>query len=112
MKLSSSNLPTLTLSQGLWKRLSNRTLTDSKWNDAVSSDEGTSRKEMFFSSVPPVRMSRPLKLNPVWSRPATPLAVSAAILLVLSRLQNGVIRSVIGQYDGFCQIGASLSFIN
>src|SRR5215471_18574268 len=112
MKLSSSNLPHFTLSQGLWNKLSKRTLADSKWKAPVSSEDGTRRNEMFFSRVPPVRISRPLRLNPVWESPATPEGVSAAILFVLSRLQNGVMRNVIGQYDGFCQIGESLSFIN
>src|SRR6266478_3943073 len=108
MKLSSSNFPTFTFSHGLLKRLSNRTLADSKWKAPVSSEEGTSRKVMFFSRVPPVRMSNPLRLKPVVVIFCSPVrAVSTGTLLTLSRLQYGVMRNVIGQYDGFCQIGAS-----
>src|SRR5579884_4557998 len=40
------------------------------------------------------------------------MAVSMATLSVLSRCQLGVMRKVTGQYDGFCQIGESRSFIN
>src|SRR5260370_40377297 len=105
MKLSSSNFPTFTLSQGLWNKLSKRAFTDSKWKAPVSSEEGTSRNEMFFSRVPPVRMSSPPKLNPVVARPVWPLAVSADILLMLSRLQNGVMRKRIGQYPRCFQMG-------
>src|SRR5438270_11460103 len=112
MKLSSSNFPTFTFSHRLWNRLSKRTFTDSKWKAPVSSAEGTSRKEKLFSRVPPVRISSPLRLKPeVVIRCSPVAAVSIATLFVLSRLQNGVMRRVIGQYDGFCQIGASRSFI-
>src|SRR5215475_14039857 len=97
MKLSSSNLPHFTFSQGLWNKLSKRTFADSKWKAPVSSEDGTRRNEMFFSKVPPVKMSKPLRLKPVVAKLVTPLAVSAEILLVISRLQNGVMRNVIGQ---------------
>src|SRR6266404_1850883 len=114
-KLSSSNFPSLTLTHGLWKRLSSLTLTDSKWKAPRLSDEGTSRKEIFLSSVPPVRISSPVKSKPVdvsLRIPGVPAGVSKEILSVLSRCQKGMMRSVIGQYDGFCHIGASLSFIS
>ena len=68
---------------------------------------------MFFSSVPPVRMSNPLRLKPLVVSRCSPVgALSTATLFALSRLHDGVMRRVIGQYDGFCQIGASLSFIS
>ena len=45
-------------------------------------------------------------------RNLVPLGPSIATWLVLSRCQFGVMRNVTGQYDGFCQIGESRSFIN
>src|SRR5438067_925851 len=116
MMLSSSILPNLKFSQGLFNRLSKRTQADSNPNSPVFSMEGTSRKEMLSYNVPPLRMSMPDRSNP-WVlslvsvvSPGTPVCTST--LLTLSRCQCGVMRNATGQYDGFCQIGESRSFIN
>jgi len=44
--------PTFTLTQPDLKRLLKRTFADSKWKAPALSAEGTSRKLMFFASVP------------------------------------------------------------
>src|SRR6266849_3380162 len=116
MKLSSSNFPNLKLSHEVCKRLSKRTQADSKWNAPVLSEDGVSRNEMFFSSVPPVRISSPDRSKPCCVVPTCPLLTppptSTATLLVFSRCQLGVVRNVTGQYEGCCQIGASRSFMS
>src|SRR5256886_5235803 len=69
--LSSSNLPTLMLSQLDFRRLLKRTLADSKPKTASLSAAGTSKKLMFFASVPAVRISIPERSKPwVVSRPS------------------------------------------
>src|SRR5277367_2224408 len=64
MRLSSSKRPNLTLSQGLFLRLSKRTQAPSKWNTAVGSDEGSNKKEIFLYRVPADHKSMPERSKP------------------------------------------------
>src|SRR5580704_15587820 len=104
-KLSSSNLPTLTFNQGLFRRLSKRTNTASIWNAPVLSEEGRTMYEMFFAKVPSASMSRPLQSKPCCvtcpSVVEPGVEPSTATRLVLTRCHSGVMRNEIGQYDGF-----------
>src|SRR5271154_261915 len=64
IRLLSSNLPNLKLNHELPFKLSNRTNALSKWNDAVGSEEGSTRKEILLKSVPAVHRSSPERSKP------------------------------------------------
>src|SRR5690349_19979486 len=108
MTLSRTNFPTLRFSHGLLNRLSTRTHEDSNPASPVFSNEVTSKNEMLLYRVSTLRMSQPVRSNPlllIWVSPVR--APSTATLITLSRCQYVVMRNATGQYDGFCQTGES-----
>jgi len=103
-RMSSSNLPSLKLSQGDLSRLSNRTQVFSKWKVPSASKDGSTEKEIFLYSVPAVHRSRPERSKPEvvifasvrWLE-TTPGVWSRAIRLVFSRCNCGVTRILTGK---------------
>ena len=98
--------------------LSKRMNALSKWNEANGSEDKRSTNEMFFQSVPAVHRSMPERSNPwpvtcreTWEE-GSPGVASTGWLFVVSRCHCGVMRNVIGRYEGFCRMGESRSFIN
>src|ERR1700733_8169851 len=102
--LSSSNFPSLKLTQREPTRLSKRTQADSKWKFPLESDEGRMTKETFLNRVPAVHISTPEISKPlvdtrcsVWPLAAFPEILSTATRSLLSRCHCGVMRKVMGQ---------------